>query len=92
MFLCQKQVHLDPALRDYGYIEYLQKSMPDDEEEYLKESTLCRIKFEESTRDYFTATLRQVNHLIQIGEPNFELSEPKWELYKVSISFQTIGM
>ena len=75
-FLCQKESDLDPALKDYGYIEYLQ------------ESTL--IKSHESARDYFTASLRQVNHLIQIGEPNLELSEPKWELYKVSISFQYI--
>ena len=87
-FLCNKQTDLDPALRDYGYIEYFQKSMPDDEEDSLKESVLCSIKFHESRRDYFTASLRQVNHLIQIGEPNLELSEPKWELYKVSISFQ----
>ena len=86
----QKQTDLDPALRDYGYIEYIRKSIPDDEEDSLKKSVLCSIKFHESTRDYFTASLRQVNHLIQIGEPNLELSEPKWELYKVSISFQHI--
>ena len=87
----QKQTDLDPALRDYGYIEYFQKSMPDDDEEdSRKESKLCDLKCHENLRDYFTASLRQVNHLIQIGEPNLELSEPKWELYKVSISFQRI--
>ena len=85
-----KQKGLDPALRDYGYIEYLQKSILDDAEHSLRETQLCSIKFHESSRDYFTASLRPVNHLIQIGEPNLELSEPKWELYKVSISFQQI--
>ena len=87
--LAQKQQVFDPASRDYGCIEYLQKSIPDVENS-LKESVLCQIKFLESERDYFTVSLRQVNHLIQIGEPNLELSEPKWELYKVSISFQQI--
>ena len=32
--------------------------------------------------------LRQINHLIQIDEkPNLELKEPRWEIYKISISF-----
>ena len=32
--------------------------------------------------------LRQINHLIQIDEkPNIELKEPRWEIYKISISF-----
>ena len=81
-FLCQKQAHLDPALKDYGYIEYF----PERRNEILLNDT----KFHESKRDYFTASLRQVNHLIQIGKPNLELTEPKWELYKVSISFERI--
>ena len=55
-------MHLDPALRDYGYIEYFQKSIPDEPvQDSLKEAALCQIKFEESQRDYFTASLRQVN-------------------------------
>ena len=87
----QKQRDLGPALWDYGYIEYLRNSIPDDAEDSVRESALGSIKFQESMRDYYTASLRQVNHLIQIGETNLELSEPKWELYKVSISFQQIS-
>ena len=90
-FLFQKQRDLGPALWDYGYIEYLRHSIPDDAEDSVRESALGSIKFQESMRDYYTASLRQVNHLIQIGETNLELSESKWELYKVSISFQQIS-
>ena len=54
-----------------------------------KEETLQFVKFHEGIRDYSTPSLRQINHLIQIDEkPNLELMEPKWELYKISISFQ----
>ena len=31
---------------------------------------------------------RQINHLIQFDEkPNLEIQEPRWEIYKISISF-----
>ena len=54
-----------------------------------KELILQHVKFYEGIRDYYTPSLRQINHLIQIDEkPNLELMEPKWELYKISISFQ----
>ena len=49
------------------------------------------VKSQESKRDYFTASLRPIQHLIQIFQnPDLELAEPSWELYKVSISFQFI--
>ena len=87
--LFQKQTDLDPTLRDYGFIEYLKQSVLDNGP---KESVLCFIRSQESKRDYYTASLRQVNNLIQIDEkPNLELMEPKWELYKVSISFQPMS-
>ena len=92
-----KQDDLDPTAKDYSYIEYLRKSMvackfdstaPDIRQ---KESFLNLLRFHETKRDYFTASLRQVNHLIQIDErPNLDLIEPKWELYKISLSFQPI--
>ena len=95
--LSTKQDHLDPAAKDYSYIEYLRKSMvackfdstPSDVRQ--KEGFMNLIRFHETKRDYFTVSLRQVNHLIQIDEkPNLEIMEPKWELYKISISFPPI--
>ena len=63
--------------------------MMNDTDPYSKEKKLENVKFHESTRDYFTPSLRQINHLIQIDEKaNLEIMEPKWELYKISISFQ----
>ena len=89
MRLNRKQHNLEPAARDYGYIEYLRRSLMDTADN-SKDSISRLIKLHESERDYFTASLRQVNHLIQIGKPNLELMEPKWELYKLSISFEQI--
>ena len=89
VLLCRKQEALDPAARDYGYIAYLRKSLinaPDCQ----KELVLLTIMAAENRREYFTPSLRQINHLIQIGKPNLELMEPKWELYKISISFHRI--
>ena len=86
-----KQLNIDQTTKDYGYIEYLRKSIMNAPDSSQKESLLLTIKFHEAKRDYFSTSLRQVNHLLQIDEkPNLELMEPKWELYKVSISFQRI--
>ena len=86
--LYQKQRFKDPTEIDFGYIEYLRKSM-------MNETCLTRIeiqfktvKFHEGLRDYCSPSLKQINHLIQLDQkPNLELKEPKWELYKISISF-----
>ena len=91
MLLCHKQIDLDPTVKDYSYIEYLQKSVLNAKDSIHKDGLLRLNKVHESERDYFTASLRQVNNLIQIGKPNLGLMEPKWELYKISISFQKIG-
>ena len=90
ILLCDKQKELDPTAKDYSYIEYLQKSIMNLPDGIHKDGMLHLNKFHESSRDYYTASLRQVNNLIQIGKPNLELMEPKWELYKISISFQKI--
>ena len=86
-----KQQHKDPAEIDYGYIDTLRKSMISEQDPRWKEDRSNKLKLHESIRDYFTASLRPINHLIQIDRnPNMELEEPIWELYKVSISFQPI--
>ena len=99
-FLYQKQAlktvvngfhRYHPENHDYGYIEYFRKSMLNDMDPFTKECMAKRIKVHEGRRDYFTESLRQINHLIQIDEkPNVQLTEPEWELYKISISFQAI--
>ena len=84
-----KQLDSNPIEKDYAYIEYFRKSMMNIKDPAEKERILQHVKFHEGIRDYSTQSLRQINHLIQIDEkPNLELMEPKWELYKISISFQ----
>ena len=97
-----KQQDVDFAKRDYGYVGYFRKAMENSQEDgsrdlsnrnlSIKEKMTRQAMFHEGLRDYFTKSLRQINHLIQIDQkPNLELTEPKWELYKISVSFQTIG-
>ena len=101
--LLQKQKDVDLAERDYRYVPYLRKATDNTRDvtrEHggrdisgrdlsIKEKMTREIMYHEGLRDYFTASLRQINHLIQFDQkPNLELMEPKWELYKVSISFQ----
>ena len=91
MYQDGKQDHKDRSEKDYGYIDTLRESMISEPDPHVKEEVSNRIKWAESERDYFTATFRPIKHLIQIDRnPNLELVEPRWELYKVSISFQVI--
>ena len=87
--MAAKQQDLNPIEKNYAYIEYYRKSMMNTKDPSDKEEELQLVKFHEGRRDYFTPSLRQINHLIQIDEkPNLEIMEPKWELYKISISFE----
>ena len=89
---------MDKTKRDYGYIAYFRKATNNTREHgdrdltgrglSVKEQTIRQTMFHEGQRDYFTASIRQINHLIQFDQqPNLEFMEPKWELYKISISF-----
>ena len=86
----QKQINVHPTEKDYGYINCMRQSMEMTPEAFSPLNEWI-VRFDEAERDYFTPSLRQFNHLIQIDEkPNLELVEPRWELYKISISFQHI--
>ena len=106
--MSKKQDGLDFAERDYGYVAYFRKATdetPEYGDRFLtgaphpavgdisiKEKRVRLTMYHEGLRDYFTPSLRQINHLIQFDQkPNLELMEPKWELYKVSISFELIS-
>ena len=95
---------MDFAEKDYAYVAYFRKAMDETPEHgdqglavtfthlSVKEKRVRLTMFHEGLRDYFTASLRQINHLIQFDQqPNLELMEPKWELYKISISFGITG-
>ena len=83
---------------DYEYIEYFRKAMATLEamanlpDPSIKLKMANFLKYHEAMRDYFSPSLKQINHLIQFDEnPNVELKEPRWEIYKVSLSFKGKG-
>ena len=76
---------------DYGYIEYFKKAM-NHPKCGRKQLIFMQVKFHEGQRDYYVPGLKPINHLIHIDEkPNYNITESKWELYKVSISFEQIS-
>ena len=85
----QQDTQKEASKRNYDFIEYFRKSyelMPNPE---CKELAYYQLLEHEAIRDYHIESLRQVNHLLQIDQqPNFELTEPKEELYKISVSFR----
>ena len=75
---------------DYSYIEYLHKAMANatDASKEDKMDLFHLIKGHEGFRDYYSSALWHINHLIQLDEePNLDLKEPRWEIYKISLSF-----
>ena len=98
MHLYQKQLiprevggvfsHYSREGMDYGYIEYLYKAMANETNASAKMSMFHQIKGHEAYREYYSPSLWSINHLIQLDQqPNLELKEPRWEIYKISLSF-----
>ena len=90
-FLRQEQAkkYPDPAQWDYEYIEYYKKAMANSTDLNTKTEFLYCVKHQEAYRDFYTESLRHINHLYQIDEmPNLELKEPRCEIYKISLSFR----
>ena len=84
---------------DYSYIEYLRKAVDSCNDSnctdaaYGKMRLFHLLKLHEGFRDYYTPSLRHINHLIQLDKKlNLELNEPRCEIYKISLSFLTKGL
>ena len=81
----------DPAQWDYEFIEYYKKAIANIKGScgrFEKSKLTNRIKYHDILRDYHAQSLRHINHLIQMDEnPNLQLKEPCWEIYKISFSF-----
>lgn len=96
MFLHRKEVLAAEGDKNYNknyeYIEYFRKAMSNSSDPEFKESALFQVISAEAERDFYEPSLRQINHLIQIDEkPNQEITEPRWEIYKISVSFTPKG-
>ena len=80
---------IEPSKRNYDYIDYYRKSYELETDPEQKELSFYQVLEQEAFRDYHTESLRPINNLLQIDrKPNLELTEPKEELYKISVSFQ----
>ena len=92
----QRQENIPWSEKDYTYIEYYQKAYENEDGErnpMEKDLYLYCFREAEVNRYYFTGSLWQINHLIQFdSKPNLELKEPRLEIFKISLSFDRIGM
>ena len=90
--MSRSHITTHPADVNYGYIEYYQKAYEYETDPIKKDNTLHLIRETTASRDFFAGSLRQINHLFQIdGEPNRDLTDPKWEIYKISVNFTPAG-
>ena len=94
----EEDTHEDASKRNYDYIEVYRKTHelvladPNVDAEGKAHSYHYLLE-REAIRDYHIESLRQINNLLQIDQkPNLELTEPKEELFKISVSFQPKGM
>ena len=78
---------------DFSYIDYYKKAYANTADTDPNKQSLSRmILDEEALKEFKTPSLKNIKPLIQLdNKPNLEIIEPKWELYKVSLSWQTTG-
>ena len=79
---------------DYSYIEYYEKSYENLKNSPARQKSLLNaIQNAKQLRDYHTGSIKQINHLIQFdSQPNLDLKEPRWEIYKITLSFLFEGL
>ena len=93
LFIEQSQNDIPSVDRDYSFSEYYRKAYEYDSPGYRKKSFWNDWQNAEAMRDFYTGSLTEIKHLVQLDQtPDLDLQEPKWELYKISISFPFICM
>ena len=89
--LSRKQVDVPWTERDYSYIEFHRKAFDYEKNPVKKENWLLALIDAECRRDYHTGSLKQIRHAIQFDrKANSDFTEPKLEIYKLSVAFQPI--
>lgn len=85
--LQRKQKFKHPNRTDYGCIEYFRRSYENETDPSKATETLHHLRTSEASRDFFNGNLKQIQNMLQINvQPNYNLKEAQWELYKISIS------
>ena len=77
---------------DYDFVNYYRKAYEFGKFGAFKEENWQEWKHAEAIKQFYLGSITEIKHLKQFDEtPNLELQEPKWELYKISISFPFVG-
>ena len=72
---------------EFNYVDYYRKAYEYTDSCKEKEESLYDWRNAEALRDFYTGSVTEIKHLIQLDRTPCDLKEPKWELYKISISF-----
>ena len=77
---------------DFSFVNYHRKAYECAKSTQNREASWIEWQHGEAIKDFYTDSITEIKHLIQFDQtPNLELKEPKWEIYKISISFPFIG-
>ena len=73
---------------DYTFIDYFQKAYENENNDSaLKCNILITLRKAEARRDYYNGMIKEIKDLEQFDcTPNLELTEPKCEIYKITIN------
>ena len=88
----QQNSDVPPNRWDLSFLEFIRKATESETDQEAKSGYLHALRLSEATHDLSTASIKEINPLIQFGPgPNLELKEAKVELYKISVSFSLGG-
>ena len=76
---------------DYSYIDVYKKAFENAERsmpimDLEAESYYSELVYAETHRDYHSGSIKAFKTLNQVGAPDLELKEAKWDLFKISMS------
>ena len=71
---------------DYSYLDFYKKAFENVKVPSWKKHYLSEIVYYEAHRDYHEGSFKEFKALKQIGPPDHELNEAKWDLFKISMS------
>ena len=76
-----------PAQWDYSFVEYYRKAYENAQNDMAKYGAMITWRQGEARRDFYTGMIKEIKRLEHIDStPNLELKEPKWEIYKITIT------
>ena len=92
MWLAGRETGKSWADRNYDYLDFYRRSYECEKLPAQKTNAYNLWKEAEARRDFHSGSIRQINHLIQFDQkPDLELTKPRWEIYKISVSYQYKG-